>query len=182
MFQSSIENSQKANSKSKASLGKIEATQDSTEISPEIGDDEVNEEPSVHEPPPLDMNRIGVYNKEQRQPITAFISNDYLRSYDSSGQAIPTRDSIQVQLGVKFSEGPDSARQLAAITLGGGALSESPEHKNKIMSKEDLVSKQMSEKGEYVKSMIDKRSQINDQFGTESDLISYMKTGDANLL
>jgi hypothetical protein len=50
------------------------------------------------------------------------------------------------------------------------------------MSKEDLVSKQMSEKGEYVKSMIDKRSQINDQFGTESDLISYMKTGDANLL
>jgi hypothetical protein len=71
---------------------------------------------------------------------------------------------------------------LAAITLRGGALSESPEHKNKIMSKEDLVSKQMSEKGEYVKSMIDKRSQINDQFGTESDLISYMKTGDANLL
>ena len=39
----------------------------------------------------------------------------------------------------------------------------------------------MSEKGDYVKSRIEKRSHI-DQFGTESDLMSYMKTGDANLL
>ena len=85
-------------------------------------------------------------------------------------------------LGVKFSEGPDSARQLAAITLGGKNITDSPEHKNKIMSKDELLSKQLSEKGEHVKSMIDRKSQIMDQFGTESDLMSYMKTGDANLL
>lgn len=56
------------------------------------------------------MERIGVYTKESRQPITSFIENQYLRSFDSSGQAVPTRDSIKVAVGVKFSEGPDSAR------------------------------------------------------------------------
>ena len=163
LFQSSYENS-KAQTKSKGSLGKptVDNTQDSVEVPLADGADEDHEVVKINEPPPLDMERIGVYSQGQRQPITSFIDNQHLRSFDSSGQAIPTRDSIQVALGVKFSEGPDSARQLAAITLGGKNITDSPEHKNKIMSKDELLSKQLSEKGEHVKSMIDRKSQIID--------------------